>query len=417
MKTKPNSLNIGKLMLVVISLVFQQSRAQTAYLYQVGEKDSIFSNVLQESREIYIQIPESYQSNPNRTYPVAYILDGDVFLPTLSNVHNFYSGGFMPEMVLIGISNAKNRTRDLTTSKITSRRGMPYNEENGEAENFLKFIETELIPYVERTYPVTNYRTLIGHSYGGLFTIFTLINKPELFANYVSIDPSLDWDDQMVLKQAEKFFKKKSFKGKALYVSLSGQLHMQNQEVTIDNVMEDTSDYTLFARSNIMLSRIIEESPENNLYYKWQFYPNDLHGTIPQPSIKDGILSLFTWFQMENTDKFNDPDTPKDELKNMIEFRANKLENHFGYSVPPFPEDLLNGLGYMNIDMHQLDKSKLYFEQAIKYYPKSANAYDSMADYYLATNNNEKALQMLALAYQLSGNTYYKERMQKLKIN
>ena len=323
----------------------------------------------------------------------------------------------MPEMVLIGISNAKNRTRDLTTSKITSRRGMPYNEENGEAENFLKFIETELIPYVERTYPVTNYRTLIGHSYGGLFTIFTLINKPELFANYVSIDPSMDWDDQMVLKQAEKVFKEKSFKGKALYVSLSGQLHMQNQEVTIDNVMEDTSDYTLFARSNIMLSRIIEESPENNLSFKWQFYPNDLHGTIPQPSIKDGMISLFTWFQMENTDKFNAPDTPKDELKNMIEFRANKLENHFGYSVPPFPEDLLNGLGYMNIDMHQLDKSKLYFELAIKYYPKSANAYDSMADYYLATNNKKKALQMLALAYQLSGNTYYKERMQKLKIN
>ncbi|EMQ96475.1 putative esterase [Xanthomarina gelatinilytica] len=417
MKTKPNSLNIGKLMLVVISLVFQQSRAQTEYLYQIGKKDSIYSKILNENRDIYIQLPDSYKSDSQEKYPVIFILDGDVLMPTLVNTHDYYSGGFMPEMVIVGISNSENRTRDLTPSKITTKYGMPFYEENGEAVNFLKFIETELIPYVEQHYPVTNYRTLIGHSYGGLFTIFTLINKPELFANYVSIDPSLDWDDQMVLKQAEKVFKEKSFEGKALYVSLSGQLHMQNQEVTIDNVMEDTSDYTLFARSNIMLSRIIEESPENNLSFKWQFYPNDLHGTIPQPSIKDGMISLFTWFQMENTDKFNAPDTPKDELKNMIEFRANKLENHFGYSVPPFPEDLLNGLGYMNIDMHQLDKSKLYFELAIKYYPKSANAYDSMADYYLATNNKKKALQMLALAYQLSGNTYYKERMQKLKIN
>ncbi|PWK19701.1 alpha/beta hydrolase-fold protein [Xanthomarina spongicola] len=401
---------------IFICVFFQLTvNAQTEYLYQVGKKDSLYSSVLNESRDIYIQVPESYQSNTEETYPVVYILDGDVLLPTVVNVHDYYSGGFMPEMIIVGISNAENRTRDLTTSKITSRRGIPYNEENGEADNFLEFIETELIPYVEGKYPVTNYRTLIGHSYAGLFTIYTLLNKPELFENYISIDPSLDWDDQKLLKQAESIILKNDFKGKGLFMSLGGQLHMQNADITIDNVMQDTSEYTLFARSNMMFSNVIEENPENSLFYKWQFYPNDLHGTIPQPSIKDGLITLFEWFQMESMDKINSPETAIEELLNVINHREEKLYDHFGYQTPPYPEFLFNMLGYMNIDMEQLDKSKMYFEQAIKYYPKSANAYDSMADYYEAITDYKNTLKYVALAYKISGNDYHKERLEKLK--
>lgn len=404
---------------VIYSLIcvflLQTINAQTEYLYQVGKKDSMYSKILNETRDIYIQLPDSYKSDSQEKYPVVFILDGDVFLPTVVNVHDYYSGGFMPEMVIVGISNSENRTRDLTTSKITSRRGMPYNEENGEAETFLSFIKSELVPFVEDNYPVTNYRTLIGHSYAGLFTIYTLINQPELFANYISIDPSLDWDDQKLLKHAESVLKTKSFKGKGLYMSLRGQLHMQNSDITIDNVMEDTTDFTLFARSNISLTNTIKENPQNDLFFEWQFYPNDLHGTIPQPSIRDGLLSLFTWFQMEHTDKINNPDTSVKELTAIIDYRSNKLKSHFGYSVPPYPEELLNMSGYMNLEMQQLDKSKMYFEQAIKYYPKSANAYDSMADYYEALNDYENALKYVTMAYRISGSNYHKERVEALK--
>ena len=67
---------------------------------------------------------------------------------------------------------------------------------SGGAERFTQFLADELIPTIERTYPTSGHRTLIGHSYAGLFTIHTLIHHPDLFRNYVAIDPSLDWDDQ-----------------------------------------------------------------------------------------------------------------------------------------------------------------------------------------------------------------------------
>lgn len=388
---------------------------ENKYLYKVGTVDSLFSKTLNERRTIYVDIPESYQQNPTQKYPVAYIIDGEMFLPTVSNVLEFYSGGFMPEMVLVGISNANHRTRDLTPSKITTKYGMPFNEENGEAANFLKFIEEELIPYVSNHYPVTTYRSLIGHSYGGLFGIYTLINKPKLFANYISIDPSLDWDDQKLLKQAKDVFSKNDFSNTSLYVSLSGQLHMQNENITIDNVMQDTSDYTLFARSNLMFSNTINQLKEHNLAYTWQFYPHDIHGTIPQPSIKDGLISVFKWYQMENTSVINNPESTKDELFSIIKHREKKLKQHFGYMVPPYPEVLLNMSGYMNLDMQQLEKSKMYFELAIKYYPESANAYDSMADYHASQQDYANALKYVSKAYDISGDNYYKQRIEELK--
>jgi len=386
------------------------------FLHNVGVLDSIFSQVLNESREIYIQLPDSYNPDKNQKYPVVYILDGEMFLPTVSNVQNYYSGGFTPEMVLIGIANDKNRLRDLTTSTITTNYGMPFNEENGEAENFSNFIESELIPYIENKYPVTNYRTLIGHSYGGLFTIYSLLKHPNLFANYLAIDPSLDWDNQKLSKEAEEILATQKFENKSLFMSLSGQLNMQDSQITIDNVMQDTTDYTLFSRSNITFSNIVRQNTENGLFFDWKFYPNDLHGTVPYPSIRDGLIALFKWYQMENTDKFNSFDTPKKELLGIIKYRKKKLNDHFGYPEPPYPEELLNMLGYMNMDMQQAEKAKMYFELAIEYYPKSSNACGSMADYYEVQGDFINAIKYVKKAFELSDSDNYKQRMEGLQV-
>ena len=415
-------MKLGLRFLLIVGLIIQLQQLANAqinsthkFLSKVGITDSINSGFLNESREIYIQLPDNYNPAKNQKYPVVYILDGEMFLPTVSDVQNYYSGGFTPEMVLIGIANNKNRIRDLTTSTITTKYGMPFTEENGGAENFSQFIEKELIPYIEENYAVSNFRTLIGHSYGGLYTICTLLKHPHLFANYLAIDPSLDWDGQKLLNESLNILSAQKFEGKSLFVSLSGQLHMQGSKITIDNVMQDTTDFTLFSRSNITFSNIVRQNTENGLFFDWKFYPNDLHGTVPYPSIRDGLIALFKWYQMENTDKFNSFDTPKKELLGIIKYREKKLKDHFGYPEPPYPEELLNMLGYMNMDMQQTEKAKMYFELAIEYYPKSANACDSMADYYEAQHDIVNAIKYANKAFELSGNDSYKNRIEELK--
>ena len=399
------------LVLLAIALAGPQfGNAQITYNSQIGVLDSLHSEVLNESRSVYVQLPDSYDPDSSIKYPVVYILDGDVLLNALYTVHSFYSGGFMPEMIMVGISNGANRTRDLTTSVIDPSL---INEENGGADKFMSFIEKELIPFIETKYPVTEYRTLIGHSYGGLFTVNALINHSHLFENYIAIDPSMDWDDQKLLKQSKEVFAMENFGDKSLFVSLSGQLHQSDTSITIDNVMKDTTDITLFSRSNIEFSDLIRSNTASGLTFEWKFYPNDLHGTVPLPSIMDGLVGLFNWFQMENIEKFNDFETPKEVLYEIIKHREEKLKLRFGYAVAPYPDYLLNVMGYMSLDMGKPEKSLMFFELNTEYYPENANAYDSLADYYVSQNDNKNALINVTKAYELSGSDYHKKRMEE----
>jgi tetratricopeptide (TPR) repeat protein len=115
------------------------------------------------------------------------------------------------------------------------------------------------------------------------------------------------------------------------------------------------------------------------------------------------------------TQKINSFDTSKEELFSIIKHREMKLKDHFGYSEPPYPEELLNMSGYMNMDMDQPEKAKMYFDLAIKYYPKSANTYDSMSEYYERSGDYDSALKFATKAYEISNNDYYKQRMETLK--
>lgn len=392
-----------------------QSTTKAKYLTQVGLVDSLYSETLGEMREFYVAFPLGYSETSQFKYPVTYILDGENLLSSLHEVQNYYSGGFTPEMILVGIANRKNRVRDLTPSAISSRKGTPIRAESGKSENFLSFIEKELIPYIEAKYPVTNYRTLIGHSFGGLFTVNTLIHKPELFDNYLAIDPSLDWDEMKLVKDLKAGFPAPKYNGKSLFISMSGQLHMQRPDITIDNVREDNSDFTLFSRSILLCKDYLEQVSDTNFHFYWKFYPNDLHGTIPYPSLREGMVNLFHWYQMEDTYKINSFDTSTEELRRIIEHRDQKLQKHFGYAVPPYPEELLTISGYMNMDMAMMDRARMYFEFAMKYYPESANTYDSMADYYETLKDYKQAIFYVNKAFEIKQDDYYLERLESLK--
>ncbi|MFD0761644.1 hypothetical protein ACFQZW_06080 [Lutibacter aestuarii] len=63
----------------------------------------------------------------------------------------------------------------------------------------------------------------------------------------------------------------------------------------------------------------------------------------------------------------------------------------------------------------KLQKAKMFFELGIKYYPKSPNVYNSMADYYISQKDNKKALEYATKAYEISSNDYFAKRIKTLK--
>ena len=402
---------------IAIIICQQVLKAQNnEYLTIESKTDSLYSETLKSYRDYWIKLPDNYNPKSEAKYPVIYLLDGFSLKENLEVVYNNYWGHYLPPMILVGVSNRTNRTRDLTISKVETRRGAAMQAETGGAEEFTKFLKDELMPYIDKAYPTTSYRTLIGHSYAGLFTIYTLLNNSELFTNYLAIDPSIEWDNQKLLADAKEKFKKDNFQEKSLFVALAAeQLHMQDESVTIENVINDESEFSQFSRTIIDFLEFAISQKQNKLNFNWKVYPEDIHGTVPLPAMIDGLVTMFKWFQFKSPQKYNNPKTSIDEIRVLLNNQEVIYTEHFGYKVPPMVEELFNGYGYMNLQMEQPEKAFLFFDMAIKYYPKSANSYDGMADYYIYKKDDKKAIEYLKKAYDISGSDYLNNKLNNLK--
>src|SRR5688572_31608381 len=205
----------------LLVLVFSSALAQAPPPGVTAFK--INSAVLGEERTILVRVPPGYETNKLR-YPVLYMTDGNAHIVhTSATVEFLAQNGRMSEMIVVGITNT-DRTRDLSPTHVTTtvaggNSALQFPTSGG-ADKFLKFIETELIPDIEKRYRVQPYRILAGHSLGGLFAIHAMISRPELFNSFVSVSPALQWDNQVVVKRAEDFFKARKEYQSTLFMSL-----------------------------------------------------------------------------------------------------------------------------------------------------------------------------------------------------
>ena len=89
-----------------------QQSSTPQYLYSLGIKDSLSSEVLKEQRDFWVHIPQN--AKPYERFPVVYVLDGGEQMKALATVYHYYWGNYLPRMILVGISNRKHRTRHVS---------------------------------------------------------------------------------------------------------------------------------------------------------------------------------------------------------------------------------------------------------------------------------------------------------------
>src|SRR5688572_17348396 len=181
-----------------------------------AEIKTIHSKILGEKRTIVIQTPS--RMNAFDKYPVLYLLDGEAQATLVNGQVQYLSESYkiIPNMIVVAIENT-DRVRDLTPSHFnlgpdgkpdTNARAMGKN--SGGGEKFLQFIKQELMTYIESNYPTTPYKILSGHSLGGLMAVYCLVNHPDYFNAYIAISPSLQWDREIMLKQAAERLSKQN---------------------------------------------------------------------------------------------------------------------------------------------------------------------------------------------------------------
>lgn len=383
----------------------------------LGTIDSLFSKTLNEQRKIWVYVPKGAANSSKTKYPVLYLLDGDGhFYSVVGLVHQLSSingNTLCPEMIVVGIPNT-DRTRDLTPTYVKKVFGdTTFSKTSGGGENFTKFIAEELIPYIDSHYPTTSYRTMIGHSLGGLMSINTIVHHPDLFANYLAIDPSMWWDARKLTKEATSIFGEKKFDNKFLYVAVANTMR---EGMQLSELAKDTASSTEHIRSIFEFCEMAKSKSGSGLKFESKYYPDDDHSSVPLIAEHDALRAMFSWYRLKGIGDFFDSKSKAsaDDLVKLISDHYKKVSTHFGYEVLP-QEDFINGLGYGFMSNNMADKSRAMFEMNVKNYPGSSNVFDSMGDYYLNQKDTASAIAQFNKALSIADVAATKEKLKKLK--
>lgn len=168
-------------------------------LFDTNEYDFTYKN---SQYRIYVAQAKQGETR-NRKLPVLYMLDGNGQYPMLLNQIEETFANF-PLIVGIGYPEhkayPKNRTKDYTIP-------IEGSDEGGGAEFFYQFISDVLKPFIEEKYNVdTTRQTLCGHSYGGLFVLYTAFNHTSSFQNYIAGSPSIWWGNGKIIPTKRPIF-------------------------------------------------------------------------------------------------------------------------------------------------------------------------------------------------------------------
>jgi predicted alpha/beta superfamily hydrolase len=351
-------------------------QAQTENLVSIGFKDSVYSKVLKENREILLYLPADYA--PYNRYPVAYLLDGEDHFHFLTGLISTLSrSSLIPDMIVVGVVNTK-RNRDLTPNYDS----LNYDKANGGGELFTLFLEKELMPFIQEHYAAAPYKILIGHSLGGLLVINTLVNHSTLFNAYIALEPSLWWDKMKVVKQFSSQRSENIFKAKSLFMAVASTAPGKAQRAAI---MKDTSTSSLGFRSLILFDDILTEAAHKGLKSQTKFYENETHSSVPIIGALDGLKFIFDFYKRPSFPVLTDSSSV------ILENHYRKISETMGYKILPSEYDLA-GLAWRSRVMEKNFYRAFNFLQLyIRLYPESAAAYNSMGQYYEARGDKSKA--------------------------
>src|SRR5688572_12146574 len=166
----------------------------------IAIKFTQYSRFVNDTFHIQLQVPKDYYSKPDKKYPLVILLDGNFYYPIMSSIVQQYEiAGLLPPVILVGVGYKSFKVMDsLRVRDYLFPKALPSDEleSDGGGLNFYNYLTRELIPKIDGDYRTESAnRTLLGHSFGGYFALYSLFHQTTTnsneFRNFISASPSL----------------------------------------------------------------------------------------------------------------------------------------------------------------------------------------------------------------------------------
>ena len=337
---------------------------------------TIKSAVLNEQRTVVVQLPKSYQANPDKVYPVIYRLDGAGNIPLISAVmERLQNDNRVPEVIIVAIENT-NRLRDLYPTVNKEPQG-PVGEGGGAAK-FLAFIEQELMPLINKSYRSHNFNVIAGASAAGVFALYTMQANPELFQAHIAYSPAVWWNYGAPVKAAKSFINKSKDLNNYVYINIGEEAGLMRERYN-------------------ELQQALQSNSLPNLRFFSDAFNNVSHNLTSVAGSFNAYHNLFLPKQMPMSALSDDIES--------IDVYYKKLSQQWGEQIAP-PDRAVRSLGYNLTGSKQFTRAIEVFKYNIKNHPKSVDAFSALSYGYEMQGDTRQALEQMESALAITNESY-----------
>lgn len=246
-------------------------------LAQKIERIPLNSEAFGAEREILIYTPRLYEESPAKKYEVVYVFDSQA-RQYFDIVHsNLTFLNYAVPIIVVGVVS-QERDEDFLP---------PYNQETTakmlrskqpNANRFLQHLEKEVIPYVDANYRTLPTKLAVGHSNGGVFITYSLLEHPKLFDAYIAISPHLRYDELQMIDRMKEFDPQTLPKEVFYYMAKGNESGKGWKE-------------------SIAQAKALFESKayQENIHFEYGYFPNLDHTTVIPTAIINGFNAWFNY--------------------------------------------------------------------------------------------------------------------------
>lgn len=297
-------------LLLLLLLVSSSLLAQRKY-------EEISSAKLGEKRLLTIALPGSFESSPDKTYPLLVLLDGDYLVDPFSGTLSYATyWQDLPEVVIVGINQNMRGERDFDCYS-GHESGVP----EAKGQQFYEFIAQEVIPLMEQKYRAAPFRIIAGHGLTAGYLNFFLYKDNPLFSAYISISPDYPVEMETRLPLRLSAMKKRPvFYYMATADGDLGRLKKKAEETNeaINALQNPMLRYRFDEFKDVSHYSLVTSAIPNALYHIFNYYK-----PISPAEYEDKLVKLPSGYVKYVEDKYK---RTEDELGIKMTIRLNDLK-------------------------------------------------------------------------------------------
>ncbi|PQB07377.1 hypothetical protein BST83_09545 [Polaribacter filamentus] len=335
--------------------------------------ESIFLN---SNRNISIYIPEGYEKDNLKNYPLTIVLDEEyLFDAYVGNAVLFAKKDKAPNQIVVAISMEETKRADISfdinSGQLTSS-----------AQSFYTFIRDEVLFYMESNYRTSPFITLVGQGYSANLITHFLKEDTAFINSFICINPSFSDFIGSELQSYDLLKFGKEDNTFYLYTNNSTSFSADKQ-IQIDQIQKGLS--TLEVSNFHVINDVINTSSSVSA----------MSEAIPRALTK--VFEVYSGITKEEFDKNIKDLAPLDAIS-YLENKYLEIEFLFGSSLGIRKNDIY-AIENIIIEKENGDRLRDFGKMILKLYPTSPLGDYYIGKYYETGKMIKKALKQYKIGY------------------